>query len=73
MSLPLPLDEIYFETNVCLEDIMKTPDDGDILGFFNEVDLRYPNNLRQKAKHFPLCPESKIMSKKEFNEYMKKN
>ena len=39
MSQPLPYDEIKFNKNVKLEDILKTPDDSD-LGYFIEVDLR---------------------------------
>ena len=57
MSQPLPYDEIKFETeNICLEEILNTPDDNDI-GYFLEVDLEYPYSIRQKPKHFPICPE----------------
>ena len=38
MSEPLPHDEIKFDKNVKLEDILKTTDDSDI-GYFIEVDL----------------------------------
>ena len=41
MSESLPYDEIKFDQNVNLEDILKTPDDSDI-GYFIEVDLTYP-------------------------------
>ena len=47
MSQPLPYDNNKFETeNVCLEEILNTPDDNDI-GYFLEVDLEYPYNIRQ--------------------------
>jgi len=26
-------------------------------GFVYEVDLKYPNNLHNKTKYFPFCPE----------------
>ena len=71
MSKPLPYDDIKFETeNVCLEEILNTPDDSDI-GYFLEVDLEYPHNIRQKTKHFPFAPENKSISKDNFGPYMK--
>ena len=51
MSQPLPYDEIKFDKNVKLEDIINTPDDSDI-GYFIEVDLRYPDNIKKKTKNF---------------------
>ena len=56
MIQPLPYDEIemwhghsdlYMNK---LEEILNTPDDSDI-GFFIEVDLRYPDNIK-KCKDF---------------------
>ena len=71
MSQPLPYDNIKFETdNVCLEEILNTSDDNDI-GYFLEVDLEYPYNIRQKTKHFPFCPENETISKNDFGPYMK--
>ena len=70
MSQPLPYDNIKFETeNVCLEGISNTPDDSDI-GYFLEVDLEYPHNIRQKTKNFPFAPENKTISKNDFGPYM---
>ena len=71
MSQWLPYDEINFETeNVCLEEILNTPDDNDI-GYFLEVDLEYPYNKRQKTKYFPFAPENKSISKDDFGPFMK--
>ena len=56
MSQPLPYDEIKYD-NIKLEDILNTPDDSDI-GYFIEVDLKYPNNIKEKTKNFPFCPEN---------------
>ena len=54
MSQPLPYDEIKFETeNICLEEILNTPDDNDI-GYFLEVDLEYPYSIGQKTKRFSI-------------------
>ena len=61
-SQPLPFDEIEFNKNVKLEDIMNTPDDSDI-AYFTEVDLKYPDIIEQKTKHFPFAPViKKILS-----------
>ena len=70
MSQPLPYDEIKFDKNVKLEDILKTPDDGDI-GYFIEVDLKYPDNIKEKTKNFPFCPENKKVNSNDFSDYMK--
>ena len=72
MSEPLPYDEIKFENIVKLEDILNTPDDSDI-GYFIEVDLRYPDNIKQKTKHFPFAPVKKKINPDHFGDYMKKN
>ena len=58
MSESLPYDEIKLDNNVNLEDILNTRDDSDI-GYFIEVDLTYPNNIKQKTKNFPFAPEKK--------------
>ena len=70
LSEPLSYDEINFDNNVNLEDILNTPDDSDI-GFFVEVDLTYPDNIKEKTKNFPFCPESKKINPDNFNDYMK--
>ena len=68
---PLPFDEIQFERNVCLRETLNTPDDNDI-GYFLEVHLRYSYNIRQKLNQFPFCPESNIIFKNGFIDYMNK-
>ena len=54
MSEPLPYDEIKFDNNVKLEEILNTPDDNNI-GYFIEVDLKYPDNTKEKTKQFPFA------------------
>ena len=44
MSESLPYDEIKFDKNVNLEDILNTLDDS-CIGCFVETDLRYPEEL----------------------------
>ena len=65
----LPYDEIKFDKNVELEDILKTPDDSDI-GYFIEVDLK-SSEKKEKIKHFPFAPVNKKYSPKDFSDYMK--
>ena len=75
MSQLLPYDEIemwhghpdlYMDK---LEETLKTPDDSDI-GYFVEVDLKYPDEMKQKTKNFLFCPENKIIPKEKHNDYM---
>ena len=54
-SQPLPYDEIKYDNNIKLEDILNTPDDSDI-GYFIEADLIYPDSIKEKTKNFPFCP-----------------
>ena len=70
MSQPLPYDEIKFDNNVKLEDILNSPDDSNI-GYFIEVDLIYPNNIIEKRKHFPFAPVNKNINPDKFKDYMK--
>ena len=53
MSQLFTYDEIKFDRNVPLEDILNTLDDSDI-DYFIEVDLKNPNNIKEKQK-FPFC------------------
>ena len=58
MSRPLPYDEIKFDRSIKLEDILNTSDDSDI-GYFIEVDLKYPDNIKEKTKIFLFAPVNK--------------
>ena len=70
MSQYLPYDEIKFDNTVKLEDILNTPNDSDI-GYFIEVDLTYPNNIKEKTKNFPFAPMNKKVNRDNFNDYRK--
>ena len=69
MSQLLPFDEIKFEKNICLEEILNTADDKKI-GSFIEVDLKYSDDTKEKTKNFPFCPENKKINPNKFNDYM---
>ena len=68
----LPYDEIKFDINNKLEDILNTPDGSDI-GYFIEVDLKYPFKIKEKTKCFPFAPETKTIKPDDFSDYMKEN
>ena len=76
MSQFLPYDEIemwhghpdkYWKW---LDKILNTPVDSEI-GYFLEVDLKNPDDIKQKTKHFPFFPENKKIDPNKYNEYMK--
>ena len=71
MSQMLPHDESKFDKNVKLEDILNTPDDGD-LGHFVEIYMIYPDNIKQKTELFPFCSENRKIIPYDFSDYMKK-
>ena len=76
MSQFLPYDEIemwHGDPNKLwrwLDIILNTLDDNEI-GYFFEVDLKYSDNIKEKTKYFPFCPENKQIDPKKNNDYMK--
>ena len=69
-SQSLPYDEIKYDKNVKLEEILNTTDDSDI-GYFIEVGLNYSDDVKCKAKNFPFAPEDKKLNPDDFSEFMK--
>ena len=69
-SEPIPYDEITFNRDVNLEDILNTLDDSDI-GYFIEVDLNYPDNIKEKTINFPLAAMNKKISPDNFSNYLR--
>ena len=55
-----------------VEEMLNILDDSDI-GYFIEVDLRYPEKIKEKTKNFPFCPVDKVISKDKYDDYLKKN
>ena len=72
MSQPLPYDENKFDRNKNLEDLLNTPDDSDI-GYFLEVDILYPFNIKETIKNFPFDPEIKIINPDKITKFLKEN
>ena len=68
MSQPLPIDEIemwHGHPDLYVkkpEEILNTPDDSDN-GYFIDIQIRYPKNIIEKTKNFPICPEKKLFLK----------
>jgi len=57
MSESLPYQDIKWNHDVTLDDVLNTPDDNET-GYIVEVDLSFPRELHDKFKEFPPCPES---------------
>ena len=77
MIQPLPYDEFEMRHGCPdlymnkLEETLNFPDDSNI-GYIVEVDLSYPDNIKEKTKKFPFCPENKIIPTDKYNVFMKK-
>ena len=69
MSLYLPYDEVKVVDGVNLEDILNTSDDSEFV-YILEVDLKYPDGIREKTKNVPFCPDIKFSPKHKFTDYM---
>ena len=67
---PLPYDEIKFDKNVNVKNILNTNIDSEI-GYLVEVDFSHPEKIRQKTKHFPFAPENKKICLDDFSDYRK--
>ena len=75
MSQTLPYDEIelwhdhpdlYMKK---MEEMLITSDDSDV-GYFVELDLRYPDNIKEKTKNFFFCSEKRKINPDKYNDYM---
>ena len=71
MSQMIPYDEIKYEKDICSEEIINTSDDKEI-DYFLEVDLKYPDDIKEKTKNFPLCPENEKINPDKNNDFMNK-
>ena len=73
MSQMLPFDKIEFWHGHPdlymnkLEEITNTPDDN-VVGYFIDVDLKYPGNAKEKTKTFPFVPENKVIHRDKYND-----
>ena len=70
MSEALPYKDIQFSDNTSLETILATPDDA-TTGYILEVDLSFPEELHDKFKEFPPCPENVAPRDEWLSDYQK--
>ena len=56
MCQPLPTGEMDWCTNLEYE-----RSDSDTQGFVYEVDLHYPDEIKDSTKYYPLCPEKLVV------------
>ena len=66
MIQPLPYGEIkmwhvhpdlYMKK---LEKFLNTPHDSDV-GYFLDIDIKYPDKIKEKTKKFPFASETKVL------------
>ena len=67
-------ESVHYDGNECdeivkLEELSKNADDSDI-GFFVDVDLKYPDYAKEKTKCFPFCPQNEIGAQGKISDYM---
>ena len=67
MSQSLPYEDLKFDNNKNIETILSNPDDSEI-GYFVEVDLIFSDEIKDKAKNFPFCPENKFSPTDQFTD-----
>ena len=70
MSQYLPYKDIRFKNDVNIVETLETDDCAET-GYFVEVDLHYPNELKEKSKNFRLYPVNQKANINDFSEYMK--
>ena len=62
--------KLNLKKNANLKDLLIAPDDSDI-GNFVAVDLKSPDETKEKTKIFPFCPENKISPHDKFNDFIR--
>ena len=60
MSESLPYDEIEFDKNFKIEDMLYTIDDSDF-GYFFQFDLKNPDEEKNKTRNFPFAPQKNLI------------
>ena len=70
---PLPVGDYEFidPSNISLQEILDTPDDGST-GYIIEADLTYPSKLHKDHREFPLAPEKIKIFPSMLGEYQEK-
>jgi len=71
MSEPLPYKDLKFDSDVTLDTILNT-DDNNETGYILEVDLHFPEDIHDKLKEFPVCPENINVKQEWLSEFQEK-
>ena len=67
-NYPLPEKAFKLVTEITLEEILQTDDNGEI-GFVVEVDLEYPDAIHEKHSDFPIISDKQPIDPLELSEY----
>ena len=67
-NYPLPEKAFELITEITLEEILQTDDNGEI-GFVVEVDLEYPDAIHEKHLDFPIISDKQPIDPLELSEY----
>ena len=70
MRQVLPYKGLKFNTTIDLEGILNTSDNNQI-GYYVECDLEYPEELHDKFKEYPPCPESLTAKEEWLSDFQK--
>jgi hypothetical protein len=70
MSQPLPYDEVKINTEITIDEVLKTSDDSKN-GYVVECDLHFPKHIHEKLKQYPPAPENMIPKDEWLSEYQK--
>ena len=62
--------DIKFSNETSLETILNTADDAET-GYMVEIDLRLKNDIHERQKQMPPCPESLVPKEEWFSDYQK--
>ena len=69
MSHLLPYDENKFQEIFTLEGISNSPNGSD-MGYFVEVDLKYPDNIKEKTKKLTFAAKNNVSPHQKFTKQM---
>ena len=68
LHYPLPLKDFGLVENIPLDQMLQTEDEGDI-GFLDEVDLEYPDELHDNHADYPLEPDKEPFDPLELSDF----
>ena len=70
MVQDLPYKDIRFNTTIKLDEILETADDSET-GYMLEVDLSFPQEIHERLKQLPPCPETRVPKEEWFSYFQK--